>query len=272
MADADDQVFIEDTTIASLVKTRLEHPEYYVVSANIINQPSLSWVHQHLDAVRPYLPEHKSFWGREDSTVAPDEDSTTPNLRDDSESPRLDWRASVLPKWSGSNSFTALDYKETKTPHRWLPLHINHDDPSSYFTTLERTPIMATEYDAFGPALNHWTVAAQQHYSFFEHLENNELWRYKFHIWDYFYDRMGIQFIAMMGRDINLGKPMTMQDDEQYLSEIMTKKLKRHAVIDGRGLAAHYSFGGQRGGMASTDVLERYRSFAEENICLSKSI
>jgi hypothetical protein len=130
---------------------------------------------------------------------------------------------------------------------------------------------METTYDGFGPALQHWTIAAQQHYSFFEHLENNELWRYKFHTWDYLYQRMGIQFIAIMGRDINAGKPMTMQDDERYLSEIMPPKLKRHAIIDGRGLVAHYSFGGQKEGLGTTDVLERYRSFAEENICLSKS-
>ena len=42
------------------------------------------------------------------------------------------------------------------------------------------------------------------------------------------------------------------------------------AIVDGRALAAHYSFAPQSEGMAKTDVLDRYRSFAEENICVKK--
>src|ERR1700712_4705324 len=53
----DDMVFIEDTVIPSIVHTKYTHPEYFVVSANIMNQPSLSWVHYHLGAVKPYLPD-----------------------------------------------------------------------------------------------------------------------------------------------------------------------------------------------------------------------
>jgi hypothetical protein len=53
----DDIVFIEDTAIPTMVSTKLNNPELYVVSANIINQPSLSWVHQHLGVINPYLPE-----------------------------------------------------------------------------------------------------------------------------------------------------------------------------------------------------------------------
>lgn len=41
------------------------------------------------------------------------------------------------------------------------------------------------------------------------------------------------------------------------------------AVIDGRGVAVHWSFGSQRDGMKTADVLERYRNFAQENICAS---
>ncbi len=42
------------------------------------------------------------------------------------------------------------------------------------------------------------------------------------------------------------------------------------AIVDGRAMAAHYSFGPQAEGMAKTDVLDRYRSFAEENICTKR--
>ncbi|KAF2094452.1 hypothetical protein NA57DRAFT_8245, partial [Rhizodiscina lignyota] len=231
----DDIVFFEDTTIPTIVRTRWEHPEYFLVSANIMNQPSLSWVHHHLGVIKPSAP--------------------TPLF---TKHP-TDWRASLLPTWEGPDNFTAAaDFQPTTIPHRWLPL--------SEGSVLDTTPIMETEYGAFTPALYHWTIAAQEHYSFLEHLEQNELWRYKFHKWDYYYKRLGIQFIAIMGRDINLAKPLE-QDDEAYFSETMPAKLKRHAIVDGRAIAAHYSFAPQSEGMAKTDVLDRYRSFAEENIC-----
>jgi hypothetical protein len=43
--------------------------------------------------------------------------------------------------------------------------------------------------------------------------------------------------------------------------------VRTDAVADGRGVVAHYSFGIQREGMDQTDVLDRYRSFALDNIC-----
>ncbi|KAF2403012.1 hypothetical protein EJ06DRAFT_472081 [Trichodelitschia bisporula] len=247
----DDIVFFEDTTIPTLVSTRLNHPEYFVVSANIMNQPSLSWLHWRLGAVRPYLPE-----------LAPPPNATnmTPNST-------VSWHASELPKWDGPEDFNYTEYFDSgklRRGHRWLPVSPNSS------VTIDETPIVETKYDAFGLGLWYWSIAAQEHYSFFENLEKNELFRYKFHRWDYNYGRMGIQFIAMMGDDINRGKPMEQQDDEYYFSEVMPKWTRRHAIVDGRALAAHYSFEPQRDGMASTDVLDRYRAFAEENICVQE--
>lgn len=42
---------------------------------------------------------------------------------------------------------------------------------------------------------------------------------------------------------------------------------KTDAVVDGRALVAHYSFKPQKDGIAATDVLDRYRAYAVENIC-----
>lgn len=39
------------------------------------------------------------------------------------------------------------------------------------------------------------------------------------------------------------------------------------AVADGRGVVAHYSFGPQSKGLGTTDILDRYRSYAKENVC-----
>jgi hypothetical protein len=200
---------MEDTVIPSIVHTKYNHPEYYIVSANIMNQPSLSWLHYHLGAVRPYLPD----------LAPPAPRNQIPLTR------HVDWRASTLPGWTGDEDFTMpLDWKSAFPTHRWLPLKKESN------RSLDDTPIVKTGYDAFSQGLWHWTIAAQEHYSFFENLENNELFRYKFHTWDYNYTRMGIQVVAIMGDDINLGKPMHEGDDEYYFTQIMPGGTKRRKL------------------------------------------
>ncbi|OAA34324.1 hypothetical protein NOR_08540 [Metarhizium rileyi] len=238
----DDVVFIEDNAIRSIVCTKLTRPDIYVVSANVVNQPMISWIHWNLGAVRPYLPEIEREY------PAPEAGH------------QVDWRASALPSWDGSSDISANFWSSPdRKKHRWLPVR----GKSSF--VLDKTPIVETQYDAFGTGLQRWEVAAQEHYSFFENLESRELWRYKFNIWDFQRLRMGIQFIAMMGRDINAAKPID-RDDEEHFSVTMPKRLGKSAVADGRGVIAHYSFGPQSG-LGTTDILDRYRSYAKENVC-----
>lgn len=270
----DDIVFIEDTTIPTLIESRLSHPERFIVSANIMNQPSLSWVHQHLGVIRPYLPE-----------LDPPADWNTSrivNYTDYSFRTSGHWRASELPWWEGPSDFNYTNFFRHSPDgafpgHRWLPVPYREND--------DGTPIQDTSYDAFSKGLWNWYIAAQEHYSFFEHLENNDLYKYKFPSWDYNYQRMGIQFVAMMGDDINAGKPIDREDDESFFSEIMPMRTGRRmlflvtmerelvtnnhpdGIVDGRAIAAHYSFHPQREGIAATDILDRYRAYAQEYIC-----
>jgi hypothetical protein len=201
---------MEDSAIPSIAHAKIAHPEYYIVTANIMNQPTLSWVHHHLGAVKPYLPELQP----------PNPPMDVPQKL------HVEWRASKLPDWSAQADFNmSLDWEPAYSKHRWLPVR-----PDSN-RTIDDTPIAHTEYDAFGKGLKHWQVAAQEHYSFFENLEKNELFLYKFHHWDYQYGRMGIQFMAIMGDDINLSKPIPHRDDEHFFSEVMPKKLKRRRYM-----------------------------------------
>ena len=39
------------------------------------------------------------------------------------------------------------------------------------------------------------------------------------------------------------------------------------AVVDGNALAAHYAFRHQSAGLETTDVLARYKSYADEMVC-----
>lgn len=243
----DDLVFMEDHAIATLVQHKLEHPENFVVAANVVNQPSLSWMHYRFGAIKPYFPE-----------------LTPPNPEEAAKQGR--WRPSELPPWSGPEDYHITEEDKLEPPfegHRWLPL------PDDY--PIEKTPIATTSFDAFSQGLWHWQVAAQEHYSFFEHLENNDLWRYKFHTLDYHFMRMGIQMIAIWGEDIIESDIHNGNgDDEYHFTEVMTKRTGRHAVVDGRAIVSHYTFLPQRSGLESTDILERYRAYAEENICPGK--
>ncbi|RFU76574.1 hypothetical protein TARUN_5659 [Trichoderma arundinaceum] len=241
----DDIVYIEDSAIPSIVTTRAEHPEFYVVSSNVINQPLISWIHWNLGAVRAYLPELNKAY------PAPKPGS------------KLNWRPSLLPSWQGADDFEVSEWNPPDhQKHRWLPVKGHNDH------ILDRTPIVETEYDPFGPGWKKWQVAAQEHYSLFENIETGRLRQYRFSTWDFQLKRMGIQFTCMMGKDINMAKPIA-ADDEHHFAVTMPEQTGRHAVADGGGVVAHFSFGAQAGDerIEQTDVLDRYRSYAAEFVC-----
>jgi hypothetical protein len=83
------------------------------------------------------------------------------------------------------------------------------------------------KYSWKGAGYYSWVVGAQVHYSFLQNLENDELWRYKFDLWDYHHDRISINFICVWGDDIVANRPFTGNDDEKFLTILLTKKLGR---------------------------------------------
>lgn len=195
------QVYIEDGAILSMAHTRAKRPDFYFVSANVVNQPLSSWLHLSLGAVKPYLPDNDNRT-RHESHVS--------------------WRASRLPSWSGASDFNIEQWSPpTSRQHRWLPVTGKKDH------LLHNTPIVHTTYDAYkGQDKWKWMIAAQQHYSLLENLETGAMSRYKFHLWNYQALRMGVQFIAMTGKDFNAAKPIG-PDDEEHLAVKMTKTLGR---------------------------------------------
>lgn len=141
----DDVVFMEDHTIPAIVTKLNNHPEYSLVSANVMNQPALSWVHYHLGAIRPYLPE-----------LEPPTDFIANRTETDN------WRLSTTPAWQNATksprSFNVDDNPPFKG-HRWLRL------PEST-TIVEDTPVgvlgdAGKNYHGWGKGWNNWAVAAQ---------------------------------------------------------------------------------------------------------------
>lgn len=257
----DDVVFFEDDTIAKVVQRLIDSPQYLAVSANVMNQPAMSFIHYHLDTALPYLPEL--------TDASADALAEMPSEQALLES--LDWRPSKLPQWEGPAKFhfTEMDAAPFKN-HRWL-LAKGFD--------LELTPLGALgrnahhEYVANSTGWHSWAIAAQEHYSFLTHLENNELYRYKFDLWNMHYDRLSINFLAFRGDDVN-DYPVS-GSDEAYLTVSLPLKLRRPVVLEGSSLANHFGFhrqayghGGIRGkALNDTDLVLRYKKYAEEFVC-----
>lgn len=139
----DDIVFMEDNAIQSIIRRKIDKPEYLVVSANMLNHPALSWVHYHLDTARPYLPELQK----------------PVDFVDDDRRFMVDWRPSTLPSWEGPEDF---NFSAKDPPpfngHRWLPVAGGD---------IEKMPIAAlgrsrdSENVGNGTSSVSWTIAAQ---------------------------------------------------------------------------------------------------------------
>ncbi|KAJ5778545.1 hypothetical protein N7520_001791 [Penicillium odoratum] len=236
-----DVVFLEDHTIPTIVKTKLDNPEALMVSANVVNEAALASLHSHPGVALPYLPELHHI---EQSHLS------------------QAWRASSLPEWQGPASFRVQKgFKPPFEGHRWLL----PTEPGS-----DRDPIAASVYTDIGPTMKDWTVAAQQHYSFLHHLELNTLERYKFPMWVEPTEPISQNFGCFWGRDARTLRELfefDPTDNELRNPWIGANGTRPHVNIDGKGLASHYSASSGAAGLDSTDLLDRYRAYAQEKVC-----
>ncbi|KAI9805927.1 MAG: hypothetical protein M1825_000541 [Sarcosagium campestre] len=239
----DDVVWIDDSTIAELVHTKIEYADkFFVVSANMINSPLMGWVHYHTRAaIHPYLPELEAPTGPKNPT---------------------NWRASSQPKWKGPDNYRCKpDADVPFKGHRWLRLDDDDD-----FT---RTPISGIEYGPFGTGWKSWAIAAQEHASLLENIEKKQvdLYRTQSRIWNTHSERLSINFIALWGNEILEQMPVPDGvDDEEYFTQRVPEKIHKATGVNTRALAAHFSFNTQHN-LDETDLLARYQSYADEFIC-----
>ena len=262
----DDLVWMSDTAVEESVTTLINHPEAFLVLGNLVNSAALGWVHHHQGAIHSYLPE-----------LSP------PNPPESSSYGPKAWRASALPKYhptDGSSEPEPFPNTEKNfagsraaigdvggppyANHRWLPLRDSG-------TLLPITPIWRTEYNPNGADWKGWQLGAQQHYSLLENLENDDLSAYHFGnkdgIWNMRYMHANINLMAVWADDILDNLPFDVdEDDEAHFSIHLPEKLRRQTYIQTRAMAAHFSFGPQRE-LYDTDLLSRYRAYANEKIC-----
>ncbi|KAJ5338744.1 hypothetical protein N7541_010708 [Penicillium brevicompactum] len=237
-----DTVFLEDNTIPTIVKTKLDNPSSLMVSANVVNEAALASLHSHPGVALPYLPElyHVEQPSRSKSQI------------------QDDWRPSSLPRWQGPPNFRVTkDFKPPFQGHRWLlPRGASSD----------RDPIATSVYTDIGPTLDDWTVGAQQHYSFLHHLEENDLGHYKFPIWVDPTEPISPDFGCFWGNDA-VAVRHTFNHKARNSSSHGSGGNRPHVIIDGKGVAAHYSARQGVAGLDATDLISRYREYALENVC-----
>lgn len=256
----DDIVFIDQSAIPRLVMTLVNNPRALLVSSNVVNNPALGWVHYHMGAVHPYVPEVRP----QEEDLATKENGA--------------WRASELPTWAGADwqmpeltqfyELFGVDDRARVPSHRWIPTR------NSSF--LYQTPVASSQYDAFGPNLQYWPLAAQAHYSLLENIEEKRLGRYfmvhgsdeeAVSTWDMRGSRISINFMVIKGSDLidNLAS-LQGRDDEDMLTVVLPRELNRAILVETTSVVSHFAFGPQIN-LIKTDILARYHNYAVQMIC-----
>jgi hypothetical protein len=282
---------MHEDTIPRLVHTRIDHPQPYAISANLINSPITAWMHYHLGAIRPYLPEPapiprkhgvKPTWRASELPTHP-HDELYQNLALGPITNNDLWNSAI----PDEDTFNRV-FEEVPFPgHRWLPLTQNT-------TSLLYTPMSRLGIDVWSMGVHHWSTAAQQHYSLLQNIEEDQLQRYYMAsvapngdgLYNTQYVRYNLNFLAIWGKDVVLGSglkkttqtdPVTgasktiltsnLRDDEKNMTADIPRALGRPLVIDVQAIASHMHFGPQTPQVQMTDLLDRYRAFANERVC-----
>ncbi|KAI1141944.1 hypothetical protein F5Y05DRAFT_369222 [Hypoxylon sp. FL0543] len=290
----DDIVFIHPDAIPQLVHTRIATPHPFAVSANLVNSPLTGYEHFHVGAIHAFRPDpskkpsHLAAESWRPSENKPFPSSSLPKLNI-SDLKSIDLDAEIFPD----------------RPYYGHPFLLLADDPFD----LMKTPMglnylrggdenVAVMYDA---AWKSWAIASQQQYSLLKNLEDNAISRYFFgsplefpksknvsavasrlaaqnkggpgaeQLYNTQYKRYNLNFVALWGHDIKAALPIA-EDDEQDITVTIPKRTRRPFVIDTRSVVGHHSFYPQHDGVRETDLLDRWRAFANEKICAPQNL
>lgn len=279
----DDIVWIHPDAVPQLVHTRIALPHPYAISSNLVNSPVTGMEQYHYGAIHPFLPDP----------------SSKPSFK-----PTESWRVSEKERYPEEELVEEYDLMDMAPPYRghpWLLISDDHYD-------LLKTPMGKYDQDrgsapiAFGAAWKSWGIGAQQQYSLLHNIEQNKVQRYFFgrHIrypehalapnssavvlpkeagpgpgaeqtYDTGFTRYNLNFCAVWGSDIRDQLPIA-DDDEQDITSDIPKRIGRPFLIDTRSVVAHFSFFTQQDGISKTDLLDRWRAYANEAVCAPNNL
>ncbi|KAI0467288.1 hypothetical protein F4859DRAFT_518239 [Xylaria cf. heliscus] len=281
----DDIIYIHQDAIPQLVHTRLAVPHAFGVSAHLVNSPITGMEQFHHNAIYPFVPD--------------------PN-RTPSHNASESWRLSELDtypkqKLQKLKNKSDKDIMYPKVPYHGHPFVLLSEDNFDLLHTsmgrYDQDP--GGDFIAFSPVWKSWAMAAQQQYSLLYNLEKNQISRYFFgrpatypanaagpdknstvpapkregqpvlggeQIFDTQFRRYNLNFCAVWGSDIKKHLPMD-DDDEDAITKSIPKKTGRPFIIDTRSVVGHFSFYTQAEKIRQTDLLDRWRAFANEAVC-----
>lgn len=196
-----------------------------------------------------------------------------PELERTTKRQRPSWRTSELPGHQDEAGMVTT--KEITSPyqgHRWLPIRgprplLQSKTPIGQSINMDGVRF----YDDF---FAHWAPAAQQHFSLLHNIETGQMERYWFGqdagLYDTQFIRYNLNFYAVWGRDIKAQLPIA-NDDEQELTVTIPQRTGRPHMIDLGAVVAHFQFNTQSEGVLSTDLLDRFRAYANEMVCTARN-
>ncbi|EEA24604.1 hypothetical protein TMatcc_007708 [Talaromyces marneffei ATCC 18224] len=160
----------------------------------------------------------------------------------------------VLPQ-SLDNESSSQDSK-TSSERSWNPFWPDWRNMlKSWFASKMHCPSHSTLSKSTNATEKHaWTFQAQQHNSFLHHLERGELQTYKFPLWKNPPGEISGAFIILPNNNNN---------------NDTTNSSQKNVLIDGKGVVSHYDDTAGLEGLDATDILGRYRKYAEEHICFA---
>ncbi|KAI0453946.1 hypothetical protein F5B21DRAFT_265988 [Xylaria acuta] len=281
----DDIVYIHQDAIPQLVHTRLAVPHAFGVSAHLVNSPITGMEQFHHNVIYPFVPD--------------------PN-RTPSHNASETWRLSELDTYPKrklerlkNKSDNSIMYPKVPYPGHPFVL-LSEDNFDLLHTSMGRyDQDPGGDFIAFSPVWKSWAMAAQQQYSLLYNLEKNQISRYFFgrpatypadakgpdknstvpaptregmptlggeQIFDTQFRRYNLNFCAVWGSDIKKHLPMD-DDDEDAITKLIPKKTGRPFIIDTRAVVGHFSFFTQADEIRQTDLLDRWRAFANEAVC-----
>jgi hypothetical protein len=278
-------VYIHQDAIPQLVHTRLAVPHAFAVSAQLVNSPITGMEQFHHNAIYPLVPDPVKKASHKASET---------------------WRLSSLDKYPES-SLASLKKEDDKSimfpkaPYRGHPfVFLSEDNYDLLHTSMGRyDQDPGGDFIAFSPVWKSWAMAAQQQYSLLYNLEKNRMSRYFFgrpapypanakgpdpettvaapkrdgapmlggeQIFDTQFRRYNLNFCAVWGSDIKQQLPIA-DDDEDAITKEIPKRTGRPFIIDTRAVVGHFSFFTQIEDIRQTDLLDRYRAYANEAVC-----
>ncbi|OTA60010.1 hypothetical protein K449DRAFT_423669 [Hypoxylon sp. EC38] len=293
----DDILYIHHDAIPQLVHSRLAQPHPYAISAQLVNSPVTALQQYHYGTIHPFLPDpHHHNHRKAAETWRPSELGLYPEamlpLSGDLMNVNSSYRGHPWLLLTNSSHNTV---ELTKTPMgawnrnqgaeqiafgpAWKSWGIAAQQLYSLLYNLERNQMHRYHFGRplnFEDAVNDKKPSAATN----ETTGNScgaavQTYHYSGpggeQLYDMQYERYNLNFFVIWGRDVAAGLPIREDDEEELTSEIPLR-LRRPFVIDTRAVVAHQSFYTQREGINQTDLVDRFRAFANENVCAADNL